>query len=95
MATRGERMKAAQQRSGPKRPSKPATPRKDGGKSTLAPNRSLGKKAVYALEDSDPSRRPPRKSTRISKHRQKAGTQQKARQELQINSPSERQSRNK
>jgi hypothetical protein len=107
MATRGERFKAAQERSGPKRPKKPVPPprsydadtslprvsasdRRHGGTSTAARNRSLGRKATYALEDALAPKPPPRKSTRRSKHRQKAGTQEKAREELVMSSPSQR-----
>jgi hypothetical protein len=107
MATRAERFRAKQERSGPKRPKKPATPprsydvdtslprvsasdRRHGGTSTAARNRSLGHKATYALDDAVAPKLPPRKSTRRSKHRQKAGTQQKAREELVVSSPSQR-----
>jgi hypothetical protein len=107
MATRAERFKASQQRSGPKRPKKPvpeppsyqvdtslpgmsASDRRHGGKSTAARNRSLGRKATYALEDSLAPKPPPRKSTRISKNRQKGATQLKARVQRAVSSPERR-----
>jgi hypothetical protein len=82
MATRAERFKASQQRSGPKRPKKPVP--------AAAPSPSLGKKATYALDDAVASQPPARKSTRRSKNRQKAATPLKARQQLEVTSPARR-----
>jgi hypothetical protein len=107
MATRAERFKAAQERSGPKRPKKPvpaprsykvdtslphvsASDRRHGGKSTGERNLSLGKKAIYALEDSRAPKPPSRKTTRRSKNRQKAATTRKGRQQLEATSPGRR-----
>jgi hypothetical protein len=106
MATRAERFRASQERSGPKHPKKPARSarsqqvdvlagvspgdRPRGPNSTAARNLSLGKKAVYALEDSAAPKLPSRKSTRRSRGRQKAATQKKATVELALNSPRRR-----
>jgi hypothetical protein len=106
MATRAERFRASEERSGPKRPPKPpAKPRsykadtskpavsaadRRHGGKSAARNRSLGKKAAFELEDSAAPKRPSRKSTRKSKNRQKAGTQLKARVELAVSSPERR-----
>jgi hypothetical protein len=86
MATRAERFRYEQERSGPKRPPKPKAPRRDEGvdtaragvsatdrKATKHESLHAGKKAVFALEDS--AGRPSRKSTRKSSNRQKTDTQ--------------------
>jgi hypothetical protein len=69
----------------------PAVPgRRPAGKPTAAGTRSLAKKAAYQLEETRAPKAPSRKSTRKSKNRQKAGTQQKARAERAVSSPARR-----
>ena len=69
----------------------PPGERRYGGLSTAARNVSLGKKAVYALEDTVGDHRPSRKSSRAGgKNRVKAATPLTSRQQLKVNSPSRR-----
>jgi len=80
MTTRAERWRYNMERSGPDLPKKvPPVP---------AP--SLGRKATYALETSETPGTPSRKSTRKSKHRQKAGASLKGRAQLEAASPRSR-----
>jgi hypothetical protein len=81
MATRAERFRAEAQRSGPKRPK---TPQRGSSHKALARN------ATYALETTAAPGTPSRKSTRRSKHRQKAATTLTSRVELQVSSPARR-----
>src|SRR4029453_2444417 len=102
---RAERFKAEAARAKPKpKPAKPRQPspakaleagapadqRRYGGTSTGARNRSLGHKATHALEDSLAPGRPSRKSTRKSKHHQKAAGPLPAREQLRVSSPARR-----
>jgi hypothetical protein len=70
-----------------------ADDRRYGGPSTAARNLSLGKKAVYGMEDSRAPLRPSRKSTRGGKNRAKAATPLTARQMLKVMSPANQHSR--
>jgi hypothetical protein len=72
MATKAEWFRYKQQRSGPKRPKQPrkATPDKPHNVSDRA-----SKKALYALEDAAPGKRPSRKSSRKASNRQKTDAQ--------------------
>ncbi len=67
--------------------------RRFGGPSTAVRNRSLGKKAVYKLEDTLAPHRPSRKSTRGGKNRSKAATPLTSRQKLKVTSPSQKHAR--
>jgi hypothetical protein len=67
--------------------------RRYGGPSTALRNLSLGKKAVYALEDSEAPQRPSRKSSRGGKNRSKAATPLTSRQTLRVTSPANRHDR--
>jgi hypothetical protein len=72
----------------------PPEERRYGGASTAARNRSLGKKAIYSLEDSATPSRPSRKSTRAGgKNRVKAATPLTSRQKLKMTSPAQQHSR--
>jgi hypothetical protein len=72
----------------------PPEDRRYGGTSTAARNRSLGKKAIYSLEDSATPSRPSRKSTRAGgKNRVKAATPLTSRQKLKMTSPTQQHSR--
>ncbi len=72
MATRAEWFRYLEQRSGPKRPrqTKKVAPDKPHNESVRA-----SKKALYALEDSPPGKRPSRKSSRKASNRQKTDAQ--------------------
>jgi hypothetical protein len=76
MATKAERFRYAEERSGEPRP--PTRPRR------RAPSR--GRKATFAFEVSAPGAAS-RKSTRKGKNRQKAGTALKSRQTLETTAP--------
>jgi hypothetical protein len=71
----------------------PADERRYGGPSTAARNRSLGKKAIYALEDTQAPAKPSRKSTRRGKNRVKAATPLTSRQKLKVTSPTQQHDR--
>jgi len=73
MATKAERFRYESQRSGaPAQKKKKARKKKAGVMSVHAP--SIGRKAVFAFEETPPAVPPSRKSTRRSKHRQKGAT---------------------
>jgi hypothetical protein len=76
MATKAERFRYAEQRSGEPRP--PTGQRRRGP--------SHGRKAAFAFESSAPGPAS-RKSTRKAKNRQKAGTALKARKTLETTAP--------
>jgi hypothetical protein len=71
----------------------PPEERRYGGPSTAARNLSLGKKAIYALEDTRGDQRPSRKSSRSGSNRVKAATPLTSRQKLRVTSPSSRHDR--
>jgi hypothetical protein len=72
----------------------PPDERRYGGPSTAARNRSLGKKAIHALEDSKAPAKPSRKSTRRGgKNRVKAATPLTSRQKLKVTSPTQQHDR--
>jgi len=93
----GSRAKKAASRtqSPAKRAEQAASPeqRRYGGSSTGLRNVSLGKKAMYALEDSQAPQRPSRKSSRSGKNRVKAATPLTGRQMLRVTSPANRHDR--
>ncbi len=72
MATKAEWFRYLEQRSGPKRPkqTKKTAPDKPHNLSVRA-----AKKALYALEDAPPGKRPSRKSSRKASNRQKTDAQ--------------------
>jgi hypothetical protein len=80
MATRAERWRYTMERSGPKRAKKVPD----------LPQPSLGRNATYALETPVSVAPPSRKSTRRSKHRQKAASSLKGRAQLEAASPARR-----
>lgn len=94
MATKAERFRYADERSGKPRPPKPR-PRRNKrltkavmpGAETGRRNVSHGRKATVAFESAVVPSPPSRKSTRRSKNRQKAGTPLKARQTLETTAP--------
>jgi hypothetical protein len=63
--------------------------RRYGGTSTAARNLSLGKKAVYKLEETRAPLTPSRKSSRGGKNRVKAATPLTSRQKLRVTSPAQ------
>jgi hypothetical protein len=103
-ARQGQAKKEAGSKSGrPRQPSpakrlaQAAAPeeRRYGGPSTAARNRSLGKKAIYKLEETLAPQTPSRKSSRGGKNRSKAATPLTSRQKLKITSPAQQHDRGK
>ncbi len=92
MATKAERYRAEQQRTGDKKTAKPKRPRGGqgvaSGKATAGRNRSThaAKKATYALEDSATGK-PSRRSTRSSANRAKPGSNLTRQKQREVRSP--------
>jgi hypothetical protein len=84
MATKAERYRSEMERSG-------ASTKKRARVTAAAGSKpSLGRKAVFELEQVAPTASPSRKSTRKSKHRQKAATTLTGRNLLEKSSPQNR-----
>lgn len=89
MATKAERFRYESERSRPPAAkAKKIRKRKAGVASVQGP--PLGRKAMFALEETPPAVTPSRKSTRKSKHRQKAATSLTGRNMLAKTSPQAR-----
>lgn len=102
MATKAERFRYESERSGPKKPKLPRTPRRAKPADTSMPGVSAsdrraggrtesiraGKKAQYALEDS--AGKPSRKSTRKASNRQKTDSQMRVKRRTAEVSPETR-----
>ena len=71
----------------------PPEERRYGGASTAARNRSLGKKAIYKLEDSATPSAPRASRPAGGKNRVKAATPLTCRQKLKVTSPTQQHSR--
>ena len=105
MATKAERFRYEVERSGPKKPKQPPTPRRAKPVDTSMPGVSAsdrrasgrtesvraGKKAQYALEDS--AGKPSRKSTRKASNRQKTDSQMRVKRRTAESRPETQTSR--